>query len=43
MSYSHREEERDDKVFDVITDEERGLRLVVARLVPMTCANIRAR
>src|SRR6476661_3138225 len=32
MSFSHREEKRDDKVFDVLTDENNGLRLVISRL-----------
>src|ERR1700730_14135365 len=32
MSVSHAEEKRDDRRFDVLTDDESGLRLVVARL-----------
>src|SRR3954464_10506111 len=32
MSFSHGEEKRDDKVFDVLTDENNGLRLVISRL-----------
>jgi galactose mutarotase-like enzyme len=32
MSFSHRERQRGDRVTDVLTDEERGLRLVVSRL-----------
>jgi hypothetical protein len=32
MKFSHREEIRDDRVRDVLTDNERGLRIVVSRL-----------
>ncbi len=32
MKFSHREEERDGRLFDVLTDEELGLRIVVSRL-----------
>jgi len=32
MKFSHREEKRDDRLLDVLTDEENGLRLIVARL-----------
>jgi galactose mutarotase-like enzyme len=32
MKFSHREEKRDDRLFDVLTDEENGLRLIVSRL-----------
>lgn len=32
MKFSHREEKRDDGLLDVLTDEENGLRIVVARL-----------
>jgi len=32
MSCSHREEQREGRLFDVLTDEETGLRLVVSRL-----------
>src|SRR6185503_18422219 len=32
MKFSRREEKRNDRLFDVLTDEENGLRLVVSRL-----------
>lgn len=32
MTFSHREEKRGDRLFDVLTDEENGLRLIVSRL-----------
>src|SRR5438477_13179090 len=32
MKFSHREELRADRLFDVLTDEENGLRLTVSRL-----------
>lgn len=32
MKFSHREEKRGDRLFDVLTDEENGLRLIVSRL-----------
>jgi galactose mutarotase-like enzyme len=32
MKLSHREEKRGDRLFDVLTDEENGLRLIVSRL-----------
>jgi galactose mutarotase-like enzyme len=32
MSFSHREEQRADRLLDVLTDEENGFRLVVSRL-----------
>ena len=32
MSFSHREDKRGDRLFDVLTDDEGGLRLVVSRL-----------
>lgn len=32
MRFSHREDKRGDRFFDVLTDEENGLRLVVSRL-----------
>jgi galactose mutarotase-like enzyme len=32
VKFSHREEKRGDRLFDVLTDEENGLRLVVSRL-----------
>ncbi len=32
MNFSHREENRQDRQFDVLTDEENGLRLTVSRL-----------
>jgi galactose mutarotase-like enzyme len=32
MKLSHREEERDGRLLDVLTDEERGLRIIVSRL-----------
>ena len=32
MKFSHREEERDGRLLDVLTDEERGLRIIVSRL-----------
>lgn len=32
MKFSHRQEKRDDGLLDVLTDEENGLRIVVARL-----------
>ena len=32
MKFSHREEKRDDRLFDVLTDQENGLRLIVSRL-----------
>lgn len=32
MSFSHREEKRGERLLDVLTDEESGLRIVVARL-----------
>ncbi len=32
MKLSHREEQRDDRLLDVLTDEESGLRLIVSRL-----------
>ena len=31
MNFSHREEERDGRLLDVLTDEEQGLRLIVNR------------
>ena len=30
--FSHREEKREDRLFDVLTDEKNGLRLIVSRL-----------
>lgn len=32
MKFSHREEERDGRWLDVLTDEERGIRIIVSRL-----------
>jgi galactose mutarotase-like enzyme len=32
MKFSHREDERGDRLFDILTDEENGLRLIVSRL-----------
>src|SRR2546423_1911922 len=32
MSFSHREEQRGDRLLDVLTSEENGLRLIVSRL-----------
>ena len=32
MNFSQREEKRGDRVFDILTDEENGLRLIVSRL-----------
>jgi galactose mutarotase-like enzyme len=32
VKFSHREDKRDDRLFDVLTDEENGLRLSVSRL-----------
>ena len=32
MKFTHREEERDGRLLDVLTDEERGLRVMVSRL-----------
>src|ERR1700694_2173560 len=32
MKFSHREDKRGDRLFDVLTDEENGLRLIVSRL-----------
>jgi galactose mutarotase-like enzyme len=32
MKFSHREDKRRDRLFDVLTDEENGLRLIVSRL-----------
>src|SRR5688572_10388872 len=32
MKYSHREEPRGDRLLDILTDEENGLRLIVSRL-----------
>jgi galactose mutarotase-like enzyme len=32
MKFSHREETREDRQFDILTDEENGLRVVVSRL-----------
>ncbi len=32
MKFSHREEMRGERLLDVLTDEERGLRIVVSRL-----------
>ncbi len=32
MSFSHREERRDGRVLDVLTDDENGIRLIVSRL-----------
>jgi hypothetical protein len=32
MKFSHREETREDRRFDILTDEENGLRVVVSRL-----------
>jgi galactose mutarotase-like enzyme len=32
MKFSHREETREDRQFDILTDEENGLRIVVSRL-----------
>ena len=32
MRFSHREERRDDRVLDVLTDDENGIRLIVSRL-----------
>ena len=32
MKFTHREEERDGRQLDVLTDEERGLRIIVSRL-----------
>jgi galactose mutarotase-like enzyme len=32
MKFSHREDKRGDKLLDILTDEENGLRLIVARL-----------
>ena len=32
MKFSHREEKRDGRLLDVLTDDERGLRIVVSRL-----------
>jgi galactose mutarotase-like enzyme len=32
MKFSHREEQRGDRLLDVLTDEENGLRLIVSRL-----------
>lgn len=32
MKFSHREEIRDDRLLDVLTDDERGLRIIVSRL-----------
>jgi hypothetical protein len=32
MKFSYREEQRADRLLDVLTDEENGLRLIVSRL-----------
>ena len=32
MKFSHRDDSRADRLFDVLTDEENGLRLIVSRL-----------
>ena len=32
MNFSHREEQRGDRLLDILTDEENGLRLIVSRL-----------
>ncbi len=32
MKFSHREELRGDRLLDVLTDDERGLRIIVSRL-----------
>ena len=32
MKFSRREEQRDDRVLDVVTDEENGVRLIISRL-----------
>ena len=32
MKFTHREDKRGDRLFDVLTDEENGLRLIVSRL-----------
>jgi galactose mutarotase-like enzyme len=32
MQFSHREEKRDGRLLDVLTDEERGLRIIISRL-----------
>ncbi len=32
MRFSHREERRDDRILDVLTDDENGIRLIVSRL-----------
>src|SRR5712691_2086544 len=32
MKFSHREETRQDRQFDILTDEENGLRIIVSRL-----------
>jgi len=32
MKFSHREEKRDDRWFDILTDEENGLRVIISRL-----------
>src|SRR5256885_9388147 len=32
MKFSHREETREDRQFDILTDEEAGLRIAVSRL-----------
>jgi galactose mutarotase-like enzyme len=32
MTFSHREEVRDERLLDILTDEERGLRIIVSRL-----------
>ena len=32
MKFSHREEKRDDRLLDILTDEENGLRIIVSRL-----------
>jgi galactose mutarotase-like enzyme len=32
MKFSHREDKRGDRLFDILTDEENGLRLIVSRL-----------
>jgi galactose mutarotase-like enzyme len=32
MKYSYREEKREDRLLDILTDEENGLRIIVSRL-----------
>jgi galactose mutarotase-like enzyme len=32
MKFSHREEDREDRWFDILTDEENGLRVIISRL-----------